>query len=266
MNQGWLALDPLLVGLVLVLGLSLGSFLNVVIYRLPRGESLLRPGSRCGACGRPVRRRHNVPLLGWLWLRGRCADCGAKFSLRYPLVEALGGLFTVAAFFAFPTPLATAIWLWLSLSLLAVFFVDLDHRIIPDEISLGGTLLGFAVSFWTIGWKAALLGSLVGSGALFLTAWGYEKSRGRAGMGMGDVKLAAMLGAFLGLKGVFLTILLAAFGGSVVGLTLLAARRADRATALPFGCFLAPAALSAFLFGGQIWSWYLGLLPIAPIR
>lgn len=259
MNLGWLPADPWLAAWVFVLGLCLGSFLNVAIHRLPRGESLIRPPSHCGACHKPVRRRHNLPLLGWVLLRGRCADCRARISIRYPLVELGGGIAALWAAYTFGAPLQSAIALWLALSLLTVFFVDLDHRIIPDEISVGGTVLGLGVSFWTIGWRSALVGAIAGSGALLLISWGYKRARGRDGMGLGDVKLAAMLGAFLGPGGVFLTVMMAACLGSLVGVGLVLARRGDGATALPFGCFLAPAALSAFVFGGAIWSWYLGL-------
>lgn len=263
MLDSWFPRTPTFLLTVLALGLALGSFLNVVIYRLPRSESLLWPRSRCGSCGHSIRPWHNVPLLGWLFLRGRCADCHARIAARYPLVETIGALITLLACLLPATPWRSLAALWLGLSLLAVFFIDLDHRIIPDEISLGGTVLGLALSFVTIGFVPALTGALLGGGILFLLAWGYEKTRGRAGMGMGDVKLALMLGAFLGWQGVVLTLLLSSLVGALLGIALLASRRGTATTALPFGCFLAPAAWVALLFGPRIWSWYLGLFTLA---
>ncbi len=257
----WAPRDPSTLMVATLLGLCLGSFLNVVIYRLPLGQSILWPPSRCGGCGGRIRPWHNVPIVGWFVLRGRCADCRAPISARYPLVEALGALAVLASLYLAPTPLTAAVLAVFSLSLLVVFFVDLDHRIIPDEISLGGTVLGLAISFWTVGWRTALLGAVVGAGALFLVGWLYERTRGRAGMGLGDVKLAGMLGAFLGLPGVVLTVMGAAFLGSIVGGALLAARRATAASALPFGCFLAPAAVATYLYGPRVWAWYLGFFP-----
>lgn len=254
----WLAPTPVSVAFVFVLGLCLGSFLNVVIHRLPRGLSLAHPPSHCPACGLPVRPWHNLPLLGWILLRGRCADCGAPIPIRYPAVELLGGALTLLAVFAFPSPILSVSALWLFLSLTAVLWIDLEHRIIPDEISLGGTALGLALSHWTVGLPGALLGAAAGAGGLFLVGWLYERLRGREGMGMGDVKLAAMLGAFLGLPGIALTVLAASFFGAAVGIALVLSRRGTGATALPFGSFLAPAAMLSLLWGPRIWTWYAG--------
>jgi leader peptidase (prepilin peptidase) / N-methyltransferase len=279
--------DPALIILVLVVGLCLGSFLNVVIYRLPRGLSLLRPGSSCPACGAPIRPQHNLPLIGWLLLRGRCADCRAPISLRYPLIELGGGLLAGIAFFGLPLvwsgPAGLSGWqqaaaagvfpvrghwilvslaaLWLLDSLLAVLFIDLEHRIIPNEISLGGTAVGLVLSPWTIGLGSALVGAASGAGALFLVGWVYQKACRRDGMGLGDVKLAGMLGAFLGLKGVLLSVLLASFLGSLLGIGLIALHRGSRLTALPFGSFLAPAAAVALLWGPRIWAFYATFWP-----
>lgn len=261
MTSSWLPLEPGSVAIVLALGLCLGSFLNVVIARLPRGMSLLRPGLRCPECGHPIRPWHNVPLLGWLILRGRCADCRKRIPLRYPLVELGGGALVFAAVYLCSSPLRSLAALWLLLALLAVLLIDWEHRIIPDEISLGGTALGLLLSPWTIGWKSALAGAAAGALGLFLVAWLYQRLRGRAGMGMGDVKLAAMLGAFLGLSGIALTVLLASLVGSVLGLGIMAARKGTGTTALPFGSFLAPAAAITLLWGPRIWHWYAGFFP-----
>ena len=259
--SGWLPLDTFTLPVVLAFGLCIGSFLNVVIYRLPLGLSLVHPPSRCGSCETPIRWYHNVPVFGWLFLRGRCAACGARISPRYPFVELLGGLLFALADLAFPTPLESCAAAFVCLSLLVVFFIDLDHRIIPDEISLGGTVLGLVLAHWRIGLVPALVAATLGAGSLFAVGWLYEKARGRQGMGLGDVKLAAMLGAFLGLEGLILTVLLASFLGALTGMGLIWAQRGSGVTALPFGSFLAPAAVLALVWGPSIWSWYLGFFP-----
>jgi leader peptidase (prepilin peptidase) / N-methyltransferase len=259
---GWLPRVPQVAAVVLLFGLCLGSFLNVVIYRLPLGRSLWHPRSRCPRCQHSVRPWHNLPVLGWLILRGRCADCKLPIPWRYPLVELLGGLLTLVAAYAFPSPLFSLAALWFFLALLAVFFIDWDHRIIPDQISLSGAILGCLVAPWGLGLGAALAGLAAGAGALFVTGLAYEKLRGRPGMGLGDVKLAAMLGAFLGLKGVALTVILASLVGSILGIVLILRRKGTGATALPFGSFLAPAGMAAMLWGERLWGWYLGLFPL----
>lgn len=261
LQAGWMPFQAGSVFLVFALGLCLGSFLNVAIHRMPRGLSLLRPASRCPLCGHSIRPWHNVPLLGWMALRGRCADCGAPIPVRYPLVELAGGLLALPAAFAFPAPAHSVAALWLFLALLAVFFIDLEHRIIPDEISLGGTILGLSLSPLTIGLAPAALGAACGAGALLLIRWGYRITRGRDGMGLGDVKLAAMLGAFLGVPGLGLTVLFASILGSAWGGTLVLLRRGSGGTALPFGSFLAPAGAVVLIWGPRIWQWYMGLFP-----
>ncbi len=257
--QTWPPADPLTLMVVALVGLCLGSFLNVVIYRLPRGLSLLRPRSSCPRCGHAIRPWHNVPVAGWIWLRGRCHDCREPIPARYPLIELLGGGLALLAVLAFPSPWASLGAWWLLFALLAVFVIDLEHRIIPDEISLGGTALGLLLSPATLGLRSALGGVAIGAGSLYLISWIYQKRRGRSGMGLGDVKLAAMLGAFLGIQGVVLTIILASLLGSVLGIGLILFHRASRTTALPFGSFLAPAAVAAALWGPRIWAWYAGM-------
>lgn len=259
--MSWLPREPLLVLLVGFVGLCLGSFLNVVVYRLPRDLSVVKPRSRCGRCLHPVRPWDNIPVLSWILLGGKCRDCKAPISARYPMIELLGGVFALLAVFGFSRPIESFAAAWMLFALLAVFFIDLDCRIIPNEISLGGTLLGLAISPWTIGLWEALGAAATGSTVLYLLGWVYQKTRGRPGMGLGDVKLAAMLGAILGFPGLLLTVLLASFLGSIVGLGLMAARKGDSATALPFGSFLAPAGVVALLWGRWLWDWYLGLFP-----
>ncbi|MEW6719078.1 MAG: prepilin peptidase [Thermodesulfobacteriota bacterium] len=237
-----------------LLGACMGSFLNVVIHRLPRGESIVFPGSRCPACGRPIRPLENIPILGYLLLRGRCAGCGGRISARYPLVEAL-----TAAGFAAIAWHSGAGWalfrdlLFFSL-LVPIAFIDLDHRIIPDELSLGGLAAGMILSFLPEGdWKGSAAGALLGGGVLYGTAFLYEKVRGAEGMGGGDIKLIAMIGAFLGWRGAVLTI----FFGSLLGVAggLLAMRKGGEGlrTAIPFGPYLCVAALLARYLGGEVW-------------
>jgi leader peptidase (prepilin peptidase) / N-methyltransferase len=251
--------------LLTLLGLCLGSFLNVVIYRLPRDLSLWRPGSRCPGCGKPIAPYDNIPVLSFLLLRGRCRKCGIAISPRYPAVELLGAVCVLAGALFSDGLLPAAVRSLFLLAMVAITLIDLDHRIIPDEISLSGVVLGLilcpAVGVPRLD---GLIGAAVGAGALLGVALAYRALRHAAGMGMGDVKLAAMLGAFLGWKGVFLTILLGSLLGSVLGIALLASRRATGRTALPYGTFLAPAAGVVLLAGPRIWAWYLGLFH--PVR
>jgi len=244
-----------------VLGLAFGSFLNVVVYRLPRGQSIAWPPSSCPACGHAIRPWDNLPLVSWLLLRGRCRDCAAPISIRYPLVEFLGGaLLVVVAATLGPrlTVLPAAVF---ALALVAVALIDFDFRIIPDEISIGGIVIGLLARGFTVpGVLAGLVGVLVGAGSLYLVAWGYRRVTGIEGLGGGDVKLAGMIGAFLGWPGVFLTIFAAALVGSLVGLSLIGMGRGTRRTALPFGALLAPAAVLAALVGPILWRWYGGLI------
>jgi leader peptidase (prepilin peptidase)/N-methyltransferase len=247
-------------GVLFALGLCLGSFLNVVVYRLPREHSIVTPPSACPACGARIRPWDNVPLLSWLLLAGRCRDCRTAIPWRYPAVELASGLLVVGLAWALgPRPeLVPA--LAFTLALVAVALIDLDFRIIPDEISLGGLVVGlFARGFTLEGVLAGVIGALVGGGALWLVAAGYKRATGIDGLGGGDVKLAGMIGAFLGWPGVFLTIFGAAVAGSVVGLALIAFRGGDRRMALPFGTFLAPAAVFVALAGPSLWRWYGGL-------
>ena len=259
--MSWLPREPFLIAVVAFLGLCLGSFLNVVVYRLPRDLSIVKPRSRCGSCLHPVRPWDNIPVLSWILLGGKCRDCKARISPRYPAIELLGGIFALIAAFGFSRPIESLAAGWMLFGLLAVFFIDLDCRIIPNEIRLGGSLLGVAFSGWPIGLWAALGAAGTGSAVLYLLGQAYQKTRGRPGMGLGDVKLAAMLGAILGFSGLLLTVLLASFLGSLVGLGLMASRKGNGATALPFGSFLAPAGMVALLWGPALWDWYMGLFP-----
>ncbi len=248
---------PFAYATLFALGLCFGSFLNVVIHRLPRGLSIVSPPSACPDCGHAIRPFDNVPVVSWLVLSGRCRDCQGAIPWRYPAVELAAGLLVVA-FAAQLGPRAALLpALLFTLALLAVALIDWDHRIIPDEISLGGAVVGLFARGWTLGGVGeGLVGALVGGGALWLVATLYRRATGIDGLGGGDVKLAAMIGAFLGWPGVFLTIFGAALAGSLAGAVLLAMQRAHRRTALPFGTFLAPAAVLAGVAGPFVWRWY----------
>jgi leader peptidase (prepilin peptidase)/N-methyltransferase len=238
-------------------GAVLGSFLNVCIHRLPKGASVVVPPSACPRCGTRIRPYDNVPVLGWFWLRGRCRSCREPISPRYPIVEALtAGVFVL---------LLQRYGLTLEFLVAAVFFaamivvtlIDYDVRIIPDVITLPGTALGLLASLFTpLSFWSALGGAALGFGLFLAIAWGYRRLTGVDGMGGGDIKLASMLGAFLGWPGLLLTIFLASLGGSVVGLSLMLIRKGGRRTALPFGTFLAPAALVVYLWGSNLVGWY----------
>jgi leader peptidase (prepilin peptidase) / N-methyltransferase len=226
-------------------GACIGSFLNVVIHRLPREESIVRPGSRCPSCGRPIRPWENIPLLSFIALRGRCAGCDASISWRYPGVE----LLTAAGFAAIAACDGSA---WPLLVPIAV--IDIDHRIIPNELSLGGLAAGILLSLLPGGdWRGSVIGCLVGGGILYGTAALYERTRGVEGMGGGDVKLLAMIGAFLGWKGALLTIFIGSLLGVAGGLFAMRKGRDGLKTAIPFGPYLCVAALSARYLGESIW-------------
>ena len=242
-------------GAAFVAGTLVGSFLNVCIYRLPRKQSVLRPGSRCPACGTPIPLYLNVPLVSYALLRGRCRQCGASISWTYPLVEGFTGLTFLLTFWRFgPTPQALVYLLFLS-ALITVTFIDLEHQIIPDRITLPGIGVGVLASGLLLptGWGNALAGLLLGGGLFYALA---VASRG--GMGGGDIKLIAMIGAFLGWKAVLLAIFLAALTGSVVSLYLILFRGKGRKHPIPFGPFLALGGFLALFWGDAMLSWYLG--------
>lgn len=249
-------------GLAAVLGLSVGSFLNVVIYRLPRGQSLVRPGSRCPSCGQPLRWYQNVPVLSWLVLRGRCGQCRAPISIRYPIVEIVTALLVVLVVAVTPPGPLLASRLVLTCVLVALFAIDLDLQILPNAITLPGIAVGFLFSLVAPpGWRDSLIGIAVGGGVLYAIAGAYYLVRREEGLGMGDVKMLAMLGAFLGWQAVLLTLVLASFSGAFIGIGLMATSRGGMRHALPFGTFLAIGAMVAMLAGERIIAWYLGFFP-----
>ena len=242
-----------------IFGLVIGSFLNVCIHRLPSSQSIVHPRSRCPQCGHLIRVYDNIPVLSYLLLRGRCRDCGARISLRYPVVELLSGAFAAMALARFGLGWQALLMYALIAAFLVITFIDLDHRIIPDVITLPGIPIGLAASFGPgmISPLESLVGILAGGGSLFLVAWGYQLVTQREGMGGGDIKLLAMIGAFIGWKGVLLTIFIASLTGTLAGMALIFRRRGDMKLAVPFGPFLAVGAIAYLFMGPELMSWYL---------
>ncbi|MDP3038275.1 MAG: prepilin peptidase [Deltaproteobacteria bacterium] len=245
---------------VFALGCCLGSFLNVCIYRVPRGLSIVSPRSFCPVCQAPIRAYDNIPLLSYLLLRGKCRNCHGEIFWRYPLVEALTGGITLALFFKFGFSLSFFSLLVFAAALIVITFIDLDHRIIPDVISLPGIAIGFllAILGTSITVKESLIGILVGGGSLFVVAFVYETLTKREGMGGGDVKLLANNGAWLGWKSVLFSLFFASLLGTFIGGATMLIRKEGRHYAIPFGPFLALSALVYIFFGPQLINWYLG--------
>lgn len=256
-------LDGYAVAAVFLFGLVVGSFLNVLIHRLPRGESVAFPGSHCPACGAAIRAYDNVPVLSWILLSGRCRACRAPISPRYPAIELANAALWVAAYWRAPSWGDFATGAFLCSSCLALLVIDAQFRILPDRITLTGIAVGIALSFFSRMRTplSAVAGAALGAGGLFLLAYLWEKLRNVEAMGMGDVKMLGMIGALLGAPGVVVTILLASVSGSLVGLALVLARRGSLQTALPFGVFLALGAIAAFFWGPALVGLYRSGLP-----
>lgn len=249
---------PLLL-VALLMGLSIGSFLNVVIYRLPRGQSLVSPGSRCPKCGSELRWYDNVPVLSWALLAGRCRRCREPISAQYPIVEIITALLFMLVAWVTPEGPLLISRLVLVAMLVALFGIDLEHQILPNTITLPGIVVGLMFSaIAPPGWKDALLGALLGAGVLYGIAAAYYAVRREEGLGMGDVKMLAMIGAFLGWKAVLVTLVLSSISGAILGLALIAAQRGGMKLALPFGTFLAVGAVAAMLAGDPLIAWYSG--------
>ncbi len=247
---------------IFIFGLCIGSFLNVCIYRLPASQSIAHPRSKCPECGTLIAFYDNIPLFSYLWLKGRCRHCGVTIGLRYPTVELLGGLFALATYLKFDLSVEALIYFAFIACLLVVTFIDLAHRIIPDVITLPGIPICFAASFALpdMTYPAALLGILAGGGSLFLVAWVYSLITKKEGMGGGDIKLLAMMGALVGWKGVVFTIFVSSLVGTLSGLAVMLQSRKGMKLAVPFGPFLAIGGITYIFFGTRLIDWYLNLL------
>ncbi|MEK7236927.1 MAG: prepilin peptidase [Nitrospirota bacterium] len=242
-------------------GALIGSFLNVCIFRLPRGESIVWPGSHCPVCAHPIEFYDNIPLLSYLWLGGRCRACRAPISIRYPLVEASNALGYLAILGSFGPDWTAALYALLFSALVVVTGTDLTHKMIPNVITIPGMVIGLlgAVTVLPVSVINSVLGIAIGGGILWLLAWLSPYLFGKEGMGGGDIKLLAMIGAFLGWKPALLTIMIGSLTGSVIGISLIALRMIKRDDYIPFGPFLVLGALLSMFFAQPLLDWYQGL-------
>jgi leader peptidase (prepilin peptidase) / N-methyltransferase len=269
---------------VFAFGLIIGSFLNVCIVRIPEGKSIVLPPSACPKCGEPIRPYDNIPVLSYLLLRGKCRGCKTRISPIYPIVELLTALLFFGCYWAFGLSLDTLKWCVFSALMIVLVFTDLRERILPDVVNFGGFAAGLVLSLFTrpedgtARWLAhfafrgslppmpvislldALLGAAAGSGLLWLVMEIYFRLRHREGMGLGDVKMMLMAGAFLGIKRTLLTIFAGSLLGSVLGIAFILARGKRSDYELPFGTFLGMAALLVVFFGTPVVNWYSGML------
>lgn len=248
-------------GFAFIFGLLWGSFANVVILRLPLGESVVRPRSRCPKCHKPIAWFDNVPVFSWLILRARCRHCQVKISWRYPLVELLTGVVFAAIVYRYDISWSTLEYLIFAWGLIVVSFIDFDHMILPDVFTLSGIVLGLAGAAINPEreFLSSLWGVLMGGGFLWLVAYLYLLVRKEEGMGGGDIKLLAWIGAVLGWTSVPFVVLVSSLLGSVVGLLLAARQKAGLKSVIPFGPYLALAALIYLLGGEKIGFWYVSL-------
>jgi leader peptidase (prepilin peptidase) / N-methyltransferase len=249
--------------IMFLFGSCIGSFLNVCIYRIPENQSIISPGSRCPNCKTAIPFYLNIPILSYLFLQGKCRFCKHKISMRYPLVEFLTGTFAVLIFLKFNLTPQFFYWFVFTTSLITISFIDFDHQIIPDVISLPGIII-FASSFYflpemTI--KKVIFGILIGGGSLYAVAFLYYFFKKQEGMGGGDIKLLAMIGAATGIKGVLFTIFTGSLLGTLFGIMImLYTKIADTKLKIPFGPFLSTGAIFYIFFGNQLIEWYLGIL------
>lgn len=258
---------PAIYTILILFGLAVGSFLNVCIYRLPREKSVVRPRSFCPKCRTPIKWYDNIPLLSYLILFGRCRCCRRPISPRYLIVELISAGFSWFTFWHFQEWIPYLLYYLLLISpLIVVTFIDLEHRIIPDVIAIPGIFVGVAVRFimmhgdWTTVGVDVLLGIVVGGGFLAVVGLGYEWLKKREGLGGGDIKLAAMLGAFFGWKGIIFILLISSVVGSLAGVVLILIFRKGMKYAIPYGPFLAFGAIVYLFWGEVILNWYLGLV------
>ena len=239
-------------------GALIGSFLNVCIHRLPRGTSIVWPASACPTCGRALSWFENIPIVSYAFLRGRCRTCRTPISSRYPIVEALtAAMFGLAWWYYGPTPLLASRIVF-GCMLIVLFAIDLEHHLLPNVITIPGIVIGFLFSVINDpGWKSSLIGIVVGGGVLYVIAEGYYRVRHEEGLGMGDVKMLALIGAFLGWPLTLLSLMIASIAGTIIGIALIATGRGTMKYALPFGTFLAIGAAVSAAVGQAILDWYL---------
>jgi leader peptidase (prepilin peptidase)/N-methyltransferase len=246
--------------LIFVLGLIVGSFSNVCIYRIPRNESVIYPGSHCPKCHSNISPIDNIPLLSYILLKGRCRNCGSKISIQYPVVEFLTGLIYLIIYLIYGLSIQSLVYIILASALIIVAFIDLNEQIVPDVISLPGIGVGLILSFFVpyITFISSALGALVGGGIILIIALVGSIIFKKEAMGGGDVKLAAMIGAFLGWRYTIISLFLGFFLGALTGIILIMAKIKKREDAIPFGLFIALGSIITLLWGEKIILWYVG--------
>ena len=239
-----------------LLGAVVGSFLNVVIIRLPEGRSIVHPPSTCPDCSHTINYYDNIPILSFFILRGRCRECGGRISLRYPVIEFISGFLCMALYLKFGPTMAFVVLLLFCSAMEAIFWIDLDHMIIPDVISLNGIAVGILAALACLipdlNWKLSLGGVVFGGAILYIPALLYEKIRGLEGLGGGDIKLLAMIGAFTGPYGVVFVLFFSSLTGSIAALAGMLIRGTGSTTPIPFGPFLSSAAIFYIFVGKEI--------------
>ena len=246
--------------LIFILGLIVGSFSNVCIYRIPKNESIVYPASHCTKCGSHIKPVDNIPLLSFILLKGRCRNCKSKISIQYPIVELLTGLIYLIIYLIYGLSVQSLIYIILSAALIIIAFIDLNEQIVPDVISLPGIVIGFILSFFVpyISFINSALGIVVGGGIILIIGLVGSVIFKKEVMGGGDVKLAAIIGAFLGLKYIVISLFLGFFLGALAGIFLILSKIKSREDMVPFGPFIVLGSMITLLWGEKIISWYLG--------
>jgi leader peptidase (prepilin peptidase)/N-methyltransferase len=250
-----------MVVIVVLFGLFIGSFLNVCIYRIQKGESIVWPPSHCPKCTKALKPWDNIPVISYLILKGRCRYCTEPISVRYPVVELLSALLAVSLLYRFGMSVTFLIYYLWACVLLIITFIDLDIQIIPDRLSLGGIVVGLLVVYWLpVTYKDALIGLILGGGLLLAIIYCYYFLTKKEGMGGGDVKLLAMIGVFTGWQGVLFTVFASSLMGTMVGIPWGLLKKGTLKAAIPFGPFLALGALIYVFWGQYLIDWYFGYL------
>lgn len=251
--------------IIFIFGAIVGSFLNVCIFRLPRDRSIILPNSFCPSCEKPIKFYDNLPIVSYIFLRGKCRNCSAKISIKYPVVELITALLFLLFFNKYGLTYEFLVNMLFVSLIIAISFIDLEFQIIPDVLSLGGLLAGFALSFFrkpVFFYQDALYGILIGGGILFAIAYGYQLITKREGMGGGDIKLLGMIGAFCGLKGVIFSLMTGSIIGTIVGIPLMLIKGKEEGTryAIPFGPFLSLGALIFLIMGDRFIYGFINLI------
>jgi len=246
--------------LIFILGLIVGSFSNVCIYRIPRNESIIYPASHCPKCRSNIKALDNIPLLSYILLKGRCRNCKSKISIQYPIVELLTGIIYLIIYLIYGLNIQSLIYVILSSALIIIAFIDLNEQIVPDVISFPGIVIGFIISFFVpyISYANSALGVFVGGGIILVIGLAGSVIFKKEAMGGGDVKLAAMIGAFLGWRYIIISLFLGFFLGALAGIILILSKIKNREDVVPFGPFIVLGSFITLLWGEKIISWYIG--------